>query len=193
MPQGGHRAVKLTNKALRLGPGYLSGFPASGRQTHRQREAGQSLGGAEACWEVAARPGEGCDPDSPALLLSGRILSLLTSHPPATLHPDPVLWTLILGSALLCRPPARGSSGALGPVVQRGQHCWGGRQVRGQGSGFIEKDLGTEPLPHRCQVGRGHWGCREGCGGGTGRRDVACLTSPWVKGAPPHAQGPQSP
>lgn len=111
------------NKALRLGPGYLSGFPARERQTHRQREAGQSPGGVEACWEVAARPGEGCDPDSPALQLSGRILSLLTSRTPATLHPDSVLSTLILGSALLCGLPIRGGSGALDPVVQRGQHC----------------------------------------------------------------------
>lgn len=61
--------------------------------------------------------------------------------------------------------------------------------VRGQGS--LRRTWERSHPPHRCQVGREHWGCREGCGGGTGRRDAACLTSPWVKGALPCPGAPE--
>lgn len=93
------------------------------------------------------RPGlEAHDPDSP-LLVSGRKLRR-SSCPLAAPYPGPLPPTLLLVSDLLCRPPAQS-------VSVRGQHSWDGREVGGQGSGFIERDLGMEPPLSQTLSGEG--------------------------------------
>lgn len=88
--------------------------------------------------------------------------------PPRTLGPGlrPSFWSLTCSA-----DPQPGVSVSAGP------HSWDGREVGGQGSGFIERDLGV--ALSQTLSGEGPWGLQEGvCGGAfLGRGDTACLSS----------------